>query len=71
MLGLAGPTVIEVSTGPTVSVVCAKNAPDTALMFAVPGLTPVAKPAPLTVAMPVADEVQVAVLVTSCVVPSL
>jgi hypothetical protein len=68
----AGVTAIELRTAAvTVSVADPLIVPDVALMVVVPFATPVAKPALLTVAAPVAEEVQVAVLVKFCVVPLL
>lgn len=46
-------------------------APDVAVIVALPWARVVARPPELTVAMEVADEVQVAVVVRICVVPLL
>jgi hypothetical protein len=65
-------TEIEVNTAAvTVNVAEPVIVPEVAVMVAIPGATLVASPPLLTVAMEVADEVQVAVLVRVCVVPLL
>jgi hypothetical protein len=70
--GEAGVTAIDVSTAAvTVSVAEPLIVPDVAVMVAVPLATLVAKPPVLAVAIPVAEEVQVAVLVRFEVVPLL
>jgi hypothetical protein len=66
-----GVTAIEVSTGAvTVNVADPLIVPDVAVMVALPCATPEASPA-LTVATEVADEVQLALVVKFCVLPSL
>jgi hypothetical protein len=55
----------------TVNVVEPWNVPDVAVIVAVPGMTPVAKPPLFTVTTLVADEVHVALLVKFWVVPLL
>lgn len=55
----------------TVNVAEPLIAPDVAVIVAEPTATAVAKPAVLTVATAVADDVHVAVLVMFCVVPLL
>jgi hypothetical protein len=45
--------------------------PDVAMMFVVPGLTLVATPAPLKVAIAAADELHATELVRFCVLPSV
>jgi hypothetical protein len=63
---------IEVKTGGvTVKVAEPLIVPDWAVMVAVPWATPVASPALFMVAMDVAAELQVALLVRFCVVPLL
>jgi hypothetical protein len=70
--GDAGATEIDVNTAAvTVNVAEPWIVPDVALIVAVPFATPVASPPLLTVAIVVADEVQVTVLVRFCVVPLL
>ena len=65
-------TEIEVSTAAvTVKVVEPLIVPDLAVIVVLPCATPVARPALLTVAIDVADEVQVALLVRFWVVPLL
>jgi hypothetical protein len=72
MVALEGATDSEVSTaGVTVNVAEPLIVPDKAVMVALPCTTLVASPPLLTVAIGVAEEVQVAVLVRFCVVPSL
>jgi len=67
-----GVTAIEVSTAAvTVSVADPLIVPDWAAIVAVPVATLVARPALFTVATPVAEDVQLAVLVKFCVVPLL
>src|SRR5581483_253960 len=67
-----GPTVIETRVVFTVTVAVPNTPPEAALMFAVPLLTPVTSPPGLlTAAMVGMEEVQFAVLVMSCVDPSL
>jgi hypothetical protein len=67
-----GLTEIEVNTAAvTVNVAEPVIVPEVAVMVALPGATLVASPLLLTVAMEVADEAQVAVLVRVCVVPLL
>ena len=67
---VAGVTDIEAKTaGVTVSVVEPLMLFDVAVMLAAPLATAVARPPLLTVAMEVAEEVQVAALVRFCVVP--
>jgi hypothetical protein len=67
-----GVTAIEVNTAAvTVNVADPVIVPEVAVMVAVPWATPVAKALMLTVAIEVADEAQVAVLVRVCVVPLL
>jgi hypothetical protein len=69
---LVGEILREVMVGEvTVSVTLPFTPARAALMVAVPAATPVAMPVFETVAMLVLEEVQVAVLVTSCVLPSL
>jgi hypothetical protein len=61
---LAGVTAIETSTAcPTVSVAEPPTVPDVAVIVAVPFATLVASPVLLTVAIDVAEDVQLAVLV--------
>ena len=70
--GLAGVTAIDTSTGAvTVSVAELVILPNVALMLEMPVVTPVATPPDMIVATPRADELHVAVLVRSCVLPSL
>jgi hypothetical protein len=70
--GDAGVTAIEINTAAvTVRVAEPWIVPDVALIVAVPFATLVANPPLLTVAIVVADDVQVAVLVRFCVVPLL
>ena len=59
------------TAGPTVKIADPLTTPDVALMVVVPGWKLVARPPPAMLAIPVADEVQVAELVKSCVVPLL
>jgi len=67
-----GVTAIEANTGAvTVSVVEPVIVPDVAVIVAAPEARLVASPLLLTVAIVVADEVQVAVLVRFCLVPLL
>ena len=60
---------------PTVSRVEFETGPKTALMFVVPRAEPVARPAVpaslLIIAMLAEEELQVAVLVISCILPSV
>src|SRR5579864_1257691 len=69
--GLLGVTAIALRVGVTVSLVVPVTEPELAIMFALPGATPVAKPAALTVATVVDAEVQVTEFVRSCLLPSL
>jgi hypothetical protein len=65
-------TAIEINAGAvTVKVAEPAIAPDVAVIVAVPCDTLVAKPLLLIVAIEVDEEVQVAVLVSVCVVPLL
>jgi hypothetical protein len=69
---LAGVTAIESRVGwPTVSVAEAVREPEVAVMVALPIPAPAASPPLVTVAISVEDELQFAVLVRSCVLPSL
>ena len=69
---VAGVTEIEVSKGAvTVKLTEPLIVPDLAVIVVLPCATPVARPALLTVAIDVADEVQVALLVRFWVVPLL
>ena len=69
---MAGVTEIEVSTAAvTVNVAEPLMVPDLAVIVAVPCAMLVANPALLTVAIVVAEELQVAVLVSVWVVPLL
>jgi hypothetical protein len=75
MLGLAGVTARDTSVaGVTVRVVDPERPPDVAVMVVEPAFTEVASPmdpdAMLMVATEAADELQVADVVRSCVVPS-
>lgn len=63
--------VITGVAGVTVSVVEPTIAPDVAVMVVVPTPTAVASPAALIVAAEEEDEAQIAVLVKSCVLPSV
>jgi len=66
---VAGVTAIEVSTATvTVNVAEPLIVPEVAVIVEVPGAMLVASPPLLTVAIELADEVQVAVLVKFCVV---
>jgi hypothetical protein len=70
--GDAGVTAIEVRVAAvTVNVVDPLMLPDLAVIVEVPTDTPVANPPALTVAIEVADELQVEELVRFCVVPLL
>jgi hypothetical protein len=70
--GFVGVTAIETSTGGvTVSVVEPVIDPRVAVMVVDPVPVELASPVALIVAMPVADELHVAVLVRFCVLPSL
>jgi hypothetical protein len=70
--GLAGVTAIETKSGdPTVSIAVPVIKPEVAVIVAVPTLAPVAKPPAAIVAIGVADELQVTVLVRFWVLPSL
>ena len=72
MDGLAGVTAIDTKAGAvTVRFADPVIKPDVARMVAVPCATVAASPVLLTVAMPVADELQVTVLVRSRVLPSV
>ena len=74
MDALAGVTAMETrAAAVTVSagVLLLVTAPSTALIVVGPVPTLVARPAALMVAMEVADEVQVALLVRFCVLPSV
>jgi len=67
-----GLTTIEANTAAvTVNVAEPVTVPEVAVIIVLPGLTLVASPPLLTVAIVVADEVQVAVLVRFCLVPLL
>ena len=69
---LAGVTAIDTSTGaPTVNVAIAVIAPSLAVIVVVPGLIPVANPLPEIPAIADADELQLTVSVSVCVLPSL
>jgi len=69
---VVGATEIEVNTAAvTVNVAEPWIVPDAAFIVAVPSATLVANPSLLTVAIVVADDVQVAVVVRFCVVPLL
>ena len=69
---LAGVTEIEVKTAAvTVKVAEPVIEPDLAVMVVLPGATAVASPVVLTVAIVVADEVHLTVLVRFCVLPLL
>ncbi len=70
--GLAGVTARETSTGcPTFSVAEAVIEPELAVMVALPTPVPVANPVLAMVAVLLDDELQLTVLVRSCVLPSL
>ena len=71
-LGLDGVTAMEANVGAalTVRVVLPATPASAAVRVAVPAETAVAKPLALMVAAAVLDEVQVAWLVTFCVLPS-
>jgi len=75
MVTLAGVTAIETKLADAGAVTVKTAEPETlptlALMFDVPTATAVTRPLPLTVATPLADVDQVALEVTSLVVPSL
>jgi hypothetical protein len=74
MLAVAGETAIEVTVtvaAVMVSVAVAVNPSADALMVVVPAATPVARPAELTVATAVFDEVQVTPEASAPVVPLL
>ena len=67
----AGVTAIEARLGaPTVSLVEPEIGPDVAEIVAVPAAIPVASPEPLIVAVAEEEELQVALAVRFCVVPS-
>ena len=69
---LPGLTDIDTNTGDvTAKLVEPVIVPEVAVIIVLPGLTLVASPPLLTVAIVVADEVQVAVLVRFCLVPLL
>jgi hypothetical protein len=69
---LGGVTESEVKTAAvTVKVAEPAIEPDLAVMVVVPGVTAVANPALLTVAIAVADEVHLTVLVRFCALPLL
>ncbi len=69
---MVGVTEIEVNTAAvTVNVAEPLIVPDLAVMVALPCATLVASPPVLTVAIDVAEEVQVALVVRFCVVPLL
>jgi hypothetical protein len=69
---LPGLTDIDTNTGDvTANVAEPVIVPEVAVIIVLPGLTLVASPLLLTVAIVVADEVQVAVLVRFCLVPLL
>jgi hypothetical protein len=69
---LPGLTDIDTNTGDvTAKLVEPVIVPEVAVIIVLPGLTLVASPLLLTVAIVVADEVQVAVLVRFCLVPLL
>ena len=69
---MLGVTEIEVSTAAvTVNVAEPLIVPEVAVIVALPWATLVANPLLLTVAIVVAEEVQVAVLVRLCLVPLL
>jgi hypothetical protein len=70
--GFAGVTAIETSAAcPTVRAAEAVMEPEVAVMVAAPGVTPVANPPLLIVAIVVAEEAQATLLVRFCVVPLL
>ena len=68
-------SVIETSVGPVTAVtlnkVLPKMLPDVAVIVVEPALTPVARPEAEIVAMELDEELQVAVAVKFCVLPSL
>jgi hypothetical protein len=69
---VAGVTEIEVNTAAvTVKVAEPLIAPEVAVMVVLPGAKLVASPPVLTVAIEIAEEVQVEVEVSVCVVPLL
>jgi hypothetical protein len=70
MLAVAGETEMKLSAGVTVSVALPLIEPEAAVIVTEPLATPVAVP-PLTVATAVLDDVQVALPVRSCVLPSV
>lgn len=70
MAGFCGLMEIETNAGVTVSVVEELNAPELAVIVAVPWVKVDANPDELIVATAVVDEYQVAVLVKSTVLPS-
>jgi hypothetical protein len=71
-VAVAGVTAIETSAGAaTVSVVDEFREPELTWIVAVPWNKPAAMPLPLIAATTVADELQVAVPVRSCVLPSV
>jgi hypothetical protein len=70
--GAAGVTAIEVNTAAvTVNVTEPVMVPEVAVIVVVPGVTLVAYPLLFTVAIAVADEVHVTMLVRVCVAPLL
>jgi hypothetical protein len=72
MVGFAGVTAIDTSTGAvTVSVVAPVILLSVALIVEAPVVTPFANPPAVIVATPGAEELHVAVLVRFCVPPSL
>ena len=72
MLGAAGVTAIEVSVfAVTVSAAVPLTPPTVAVTVLMPGVREVAMPAELTVATAVFELIQIAVLVTTAVEPSL
>jgi hypothetical protein len=70
MLTMAGETETEFKAGVTVSVALPLMDPEAAVIVAAPVATPVATP-PLTVATAVLEDVQVALPVRFCVLPSV
>ena len=71
MLAVAGETLIEVSCALTVIVLVPVTPPNCAEITAVPPATAVTSPALSTEATAAAEELQVALFVITCVVPSL
>ncbi len=70
--GLAGVTAIDTSTaGPTLSVADPLIDPEVAVIVAVPTPAPVANPPEPMLATVVKEELQLTVLLKSCVLPSL